>query len=277
MLTEEMGFKNCIHEPCLYYKFDDNDDVTLILRQVDDFLVANKDAEECDKLGDLIQSKMTFPLNTLGLIRKFNGVDIEQTRNYNKVHCATYINKIVSHHEWQNKRMRRNSILMRADNKHQKEFQEAVGPSDPKEQKALQQKKEFNYRQAIGELIYGHTICRINISIAIITHSQFVQQPAEIHYDAVKHLFSYPNSTKHYGLIYWREEPRMNLPLHPDPKLISPPSALAKFDDFWDSRQLTGSCDSTWASDRFERRSMGGVILRLQELQYIIKHDCNQR
>ena len=44
MLIKELGFKATIHEPCLYYKYDDNGGITLILRQVDDFLVANKDS-----------------------------------------------------------------------------------------------------------------------------------------------------------------------------------------------------------------------------------------
>lgn len=65
---------------------------------------------------------MTFPLNTLGLVRKFNGVDIEQTRNYNKVHCALYIDKIVAHHGWQNEIMRRNPTPMRADNSYKREL-----------------------------------------------------------------------------------------------------------------------------------------------------------
>ena len=133
-----MGFESCTHEPCLYFKFDDNDNLTLILRQVDDFLVANKDPKECDRIGDIIQSKITFPLNTFGLIRNFNGVDIEQTRNYNKVHCATYINKIVTHHEWQNETMRKNPTLIKTYNSYQRDLQEATGPIDPAEQKALE-------------------------------------------------------------------------------------------------------------------------------------------
>ena len=244
-----MGFKNCTHEPCLYYKINSGENITLILRQVDDFLVANKDDAECNRIGELIQSKMTFPLNTLGLVRKFNGVDVEQTRNYNKVHCATYINKIVKHHGWENETTRTNPTPMRADNNYQREIQETKGPTDPKEQAALQKKMGFNYRQAIGELTYAYTICHVDISIAIITLSQHVQHPAEIHYDAVKDLFTYLHSTRDYGLVYWRPKPRMDLPYQPDPKTISPPSALAKFDNYWNPNQLTGCCDSTWASN----------------------------
>ena len=46
MLINELGFKATIHEPCLYYKRNDNSDITLIVQQVDDFLIANKDSKE---------------------------------------------------------------------------------------------------------------------------------------------------------------------------------------------------------------------------------------
>ena len=37
MLIQELGFKATVHEPCLYYKRDDTDNITLILDQVDNF------------------------------------------------------------------------------------------------------------------------------------------------------------------------------------------------------------------------------------------------
>jgi hypothetical protein len=70
MITDELGFKATVHEPCLYYKRDESDNLTLILRQVDDFLVANKDLAECDRIGKQIQDQMTYPLNQLGTISK---------------------------------------------------------------------------------------------------------------------------------------------------------------------------------------------------------------
>ena len=47
----------------------------------------------------------------------------------------------------------------------------------------------FSYLQCIGELIYALTIYRINISIAVITLSQHSNNPAQIHYEAVKQIF----------------------------------------------------------------------------------------
>ena len=78
MFIEEIHCQSYVHESYLYYKVDKKDDVILILWQFDKFLVANKDPEECDWIRKLTQSKMTtFSLNTLGLVQKFNSVNIE--------------------------------------------------------------------------------------------------------------------------------------------------------------------------------------------------------
>lgn len=62
MITDELGFTATVHEPCFYYKRDEDDNLTLILQQVDDFLVAYKDSKECDRIGKQLQDRMTNPL-----------------------------------------------------------------------------------------------------------------------------------------------------------------------------------------------------------------------
>ena len=119
----------------------------------------------------------------------------------------------------------------------------------------------FNYRQCIGELIYALTVCRIDISIAVITLSQHSNHPTEIHYKAIKQVFAYLNSTKREGLTYWRREPRMDLPKMDPPQPISKLHDHLKFRPITNPLEVTGSCDNTWASDRKQRKSMGGVIM----------------
>ena len=68
-----MGFKATTHEPCLYFKYG-NEGIGLILRQVDDFKISAKNVDMCNKIKDMLQARMTFPLNELGVIKKFNGV-----------------------------------------------------------------------------------------------------------------------------------------------------------------------------------------------------------
>jgi hypothetical protein len=55
----------------------------------------------------------------------------------------------------------------------------------------------------------------------------------------------------------------MDLPIAPDPTPVSAPSQLYRFDEQWNALEITGSCDTTWASDRTERRSMRGIIMML--------------
>ena len=88
----------------------------------------------------------------------------------------------------------------------------------------------FNYRQAIRESIYAYTIYHIDIAVPVISLSQFSQQPAEIHYEAIKQVFAYLNVTSMYGITYWRLQPQEDLPLKPDPPLITSQHRLAKFD-----------------------------------------------
>ena len=71
------------------------------------------------------------------------------------------------------------------------------------------------------------------------------------------------NATKDYGLTYWRPKPREDLPNKPAPTPISPYHRLADYDPQTNAIQLRRSCDATWASNRLERRSMGGVAMML--------------
>jgi hypothetical protein len=58
----------------------------------------------------------------------------------------------------------------------------------------------------------------------------------------------------------------MDLPIAPAPTPISAPSQLYKFDGQWNALEISGSCDTTCASDRTERRSIGGIVMMLAGL-----------
>ena len=128
---------------------------------------------------------MIDSLNNLGTIRKFNRVNIDQTSSYNHLQCETYINKIVTHNRWQNIKKHVKLISMQTDTEYQTNIQLHKGPDSIKEQKQLERKMGFSYRQCIGELIYALTICIIDISIAIITlsqHSLLMLEGAAVYY-----------------------------------------------------------------------------------------------
>ncbi len=78
---------------CLYSGRIDGKRV-IFMRQVDDFAVASPDECTASILLDLIDDKLTIPMKWQGFLDMYNGVDVLQTKDYIKVSCTTYINKI---------------------------------------------------------------------------------------------------------------------------------------------------------------------------------------
>ena len=118
-------------------------------------------------------------MNDLGLIKRFSGIDILQTRDFVKISCETYIDKIVSHHGWQDEVASNQPIPMRADLESLRKLEMSKGSDNPVEAQALETETGFSYRQAIGELIFAMTVGRIDISYPIIKLSQYPAHPSK--------------------------------------------------------------------------------------------------
>ena len=101
-IIKKLNLKPCHHEPCLYYTNNifGTKKTVLFLRQVDDFAVACQDKDIAEQVIQAIDSKMTIKIKNLGILSRFNGVDILQSRHYIKLSNKTYIKKISSHHNW---------------------------------------------------------------------------------------------------------------------------------------------------------------------------------
>lgn len=72
----------------------------MILCQLDDFSVSATAQQDCQDIIRQIGTHLKVPLNDLGIIRKFNGVNIQQTKWYIKISCEEYLMKILMKHEW---------------------------------------------------------------------------------------------------------------------------------------------------------------------------------
>ena len=84
----------------------------MILRQVDDFMISAKTQDIAESIRQQIQTHMQNELNDLGIIKRFNGMDVQQTRHFVKLSCETYIDKIISHHNWQHEHYAKKPILL---------------------------------------------------------------------------------------------------------------------------------------------------------------------
>ena len=263
LLLDKLEFRHTTHEPCLYFKYNDSNQLILILQQVDDFIIAAPTMQQCQTIRESIQALMTNPLNDLGVIKRFNGVDIQQTRQFVKLSCETYIDKIVNHHGWTDLPTSNIPVPMKYDSAFQAQLETTTGPSDPQQRVELEKQMGFSYRQAIGEAIFAMTICRLDIAAAIIKLSQYSAAPAKCHYQAVKAVFQYLNGTREHGLYYWRPAARDDLPLVSLPNPLSSQPLSDAFPSVMDPLLLSGATDSTWATDRNHRRSTSGVAILL--------------
>ena len=93
------------------------------------------------------------------------------------------------------------------------------------------------FRSVVGALQYA-TLTRPEISFSVNKVCQFLSNPLEEHWKAVKRILRYLSGTKHHGL------------------LIQPASLQQPL-------QLLGFCDADWASDPDDRRSTSGACVFL--------------
>ena len=265
ILTKKLKFRPTSHEPCLYHGTFKGKEV-LFLRQVDDFAVACKEESVTKEVIAAINKEMTIEVKDLGRLDRYNGVDVTQSKHFVKLSNATYIKKIKAGHEsWlqHQKPISNKPIPMHSENEYIRRLESATPPADHDQQRALQLRMGINYRQAIGELIYAMVSCRPDISFPLIKLSQYSNNPAQEHYEAVKHLLQYLFATPEDGLYYWRETEHDELPALPFP--INTPTTY-KPDEATQPDHPTrmhAAVDADWAGDTNHRRSITGITLRL--------------
>ena len=97
-ILQEIGFKSTTHKHCIYQTKIKHQQV-LFLCQVDDFAVASKYPTIAKEIIARIGNKLQVPLNHLGVIAKFNGIDVLQTRSHIKISCQTYLDKVLDTHK----------------------------------------------------------------------------------------------------------------------------------------------------------------------------------
>jgi hypothetical protein len=113
----------------------------IFMQQVDDFAIAAPDAHTADILMDMLDNKLQIPIKHQGHLDMYNGVDVHQTRDYIKLTCTTFIDKISKKYlaMWMKPMYASSSrptpFPLDADWWH--DFNAAVGDPDVKEQATL--------------------------------------------------------------------------------------------------------------------------------------------
>jgi Reverse transcriptase (RNA-dependent DNA polymerase) len=124
IIVEKLKFVPTTHEKCLYSRRDPKtDSLQMILRQVDDISVSAETQQGRKETIAHIGTHLQVPLNDLGVIRKFNGVNILQSKWYVKISCEDYLLKILAKHQWQELKASNLPVPMKYDSKYQRELE----------------------------------------------------------------------------------------------------------------------------------------------------------
>jgi hypothetical protein len=258
-ILRDIGMKPAKHEPCLYVG-NINGHRILFLCQVDDFAIAAKEQHTSQHLLDMINSKMRIDLKSLGIITRFNGMDIHQTQHYIKITCEKYLYKMLQNHNWLATTNHHHPTPLPSDNHYIQCLEDAIPPSTHTEKQQLKDKMGFN-RQVIGEIIYPMMKCRPDISFHASKLSQYMENPAEVHYQALYQLCQYLATTLSDGIYYWRDNPRMDLPIGPTPITFQDDNYTMTTTPHDKFHYLFGYVDADWASDTTHRKSVTGIII----------------
>ena len=124
------------------------------MRQVNDFAISAPSQRIANHLLDLIDDKLLIPMKRQGLVTLYNGLDILQTKDYIKVSCETYINRISNIHL--NQGWMKSYLIsdlptpLPTTPPFMKALQTKEGDPDPVVQQALEKKMGFSYWSGIG-------------------------------------------------------------------------------------------------------------------------------
>jgi hypothetical protein len=221
----------------------------LLLRQVDDFVLACPTESIAKKVYEIIGKALqlpqesTPPFKYLGLITDFNGVDVNQHHSY--------ISRFLKSHGWDTPNTKESESDMIAPLP--MDSVDAVYKSDPGPSEGtpahsnLQDRQGFGYRTVLGELLYAYVTARPDIGYSIVTLSKFAAAPAPLHYRLLKGIAKYLRRTSHWGIRYKRPHPVKHLP-HDRPYDIPLDPNLPPF-PFIALREMAGFVDAAHAND----------------------------
>lgn len=219
-ILKDIGMSPTTHEPCLYHGMVNNQRV-LFSRKVDDFAVASSSEETVQQLLDSINVAMRIPIKSLGVVSRFNGNDVIRSKYYVKLTQKKHLTKMLQSHGWLTPAALKSPPPLPYDLKWIHQLENNPRPQTTVEQQALKQKMGFSYRQVFGEVIYPVMMCRPDICFHAAKLSQYMENPAEIYYLALRTLCQYLAATLDDGIYYWWDKPRDDLPEEPFPKLHS--------------------------------------------------------
>jgi hypothetical protein len=192
----EAGFRAGFADPCLYIKKDKRGKVVcLIALYVDDLLIAACDEGTLTSVKALLQRR--YRMVDQGLLSWYLGMAITYDVEQGTVQIGqrSYIDTILERFDLSGCSGKVNPMKMPVP----------TADEEPEDGSAEQRgAAQFDYRGAIGCLLYVSVCTRPDISVAISKLARHVINPGYVHIQAVKRVMQYLGATRDLGLSYHR-------------------------------------------------------------------------
>ena len=144
-ILKKIGFKSTTHEPCIYILHTTTETIYM-LRQVDDFAIACDDKSTAMYYWDQMDKHLKEPLKReSNILTRHNGIDIVQSEDGIKLHCATYLHKILSTKTFDMQTSKHQPIPMMSENSYMRELERTKGSQDSGAQQEFLTKNGFKY------------------------------------------------------------------------------------------------------------------------------------
>lgn len=228
----ELGFTECVSDPCLFFLTTKSGRIMLLFLFVDDFQVSyhrdDKD-EWCELKKQLIDR---FRTKDMGQSKWILGMRIERDRVAGTITLdqELYVTKALEKFGLSQCK----SMSTPALSAQEKESDEdgAGVPAD----KAL-------YMEIVGTLLYATISTRPDINYAVQRLSRHLQAPLQRHMIAAERVLRYLSGTKKLGLIFGRVHQQKG---NQQEQLV-----------------VNAFADADWANDKIDRKSITGWVAKL--------------
>jgi len=185
-LIDDLQFRSCSYEPCLYIRHK-SDSITIIILYVDDLLIAGSDRAIVRNVKYEFAER--YKMKDLGQASEFLGINITRNRSDKAIQISqsSYIDKVL-------------------DRFHMSDANTSPTPmtSAPLIDNGQSQGSmtHFPYRQAIGSLMYVMLGTRPDIAFSVGCLARYSENPQPDHWTAVKRILRYLKGTRNCTIQY---------------------------------------------------------------------------
>ncbi len=170
--------------------------IIILVIHVDDCIITSS----CARLIATYKAKFNsrYALTNLGPVSWLLGIKVTHNREDQTISLSqtTYINTMLECFALTDAKPYRSPMVPGII------YSKDDSPSTPQEAACME---KVPYQEAIGSLMYASITTQPDISFTVAALSQFLDNPGDVHWEAVKHILHYLSGTKDFVLTYGDE------------------------------------------------------------------------